>query len=98
MLFQMLNGANRDPAHFEHPDAFKIDRDPNRHVGFGFGTHFCIGAPLARVEGEIAFMALARRFPTVNPRRPNPSLGHFKGKLAATFIIAGHALASAAPR
>ncbi len=63
VLFQMLNGANRDPAHFDQPDTFKIDRDPNRHVGFGFGAHFCIGAPLARVEGEIALSALVRRFP-----------------------------------
>jgi pimeloyl-[acyl-carrier protein] synthase len=70
VLFQMLNAANRDPAHFEHPDAFAIDRDPNRHVGFGFGAHFCIGAPLARVEGEIAFMALARRFPSLTLADP----------------------------
>jgi pimeloyl-[acyl-carrier protein] synthase len=63
VLFQMLNAANRDPAHFDQPDTFRIDRDPNKHVGFGFGAHFCIGAPLARVEGEIAFAALVRRFP-----------------------------------
>ena len=98
MLFQMLNGANRDPADFEHPDAFKIDREPNRHIGFGFGTHFCIGAPLARVEGENRAYGACPALPHVNPRRPSPSLGHLKGKLAATFTIAGHALASAAPR
>jgi cytochrome P450 len=63
VLFQMLNAANRDPAHFDQPDTFRIDRDPNKHVGFGFGAHFCIGAPLARVEGEIALAALVRRFP-----------------------------------
>ena len=65
VLFQMLNAANRDPSHFDRPDDFRIDRDPNKHVGFGFGAHFCIGAPLARVEGEIAFTALVRRFPTL---------------------------------
>jgi cytochrome P450 len=70
MVFQMLNAANRDPAHFDQPDAFMIDREPNRHIGFGFGTHFCIGAPLARVEGEIAFMALVRRFPTLTLSDP----------------------------
>ena len=54
MLFQMLNAANRDPSHFESPDVFRVDRSPNQHVGFGFGAHFCIGAPLARAEGEVA--------------------------------------------
>jgi pimeloyl-[acyl-carrier protein] synthase len=63
VLFQMLNAANRDPSHFDQPDVFQVDRDPNKHVGFGFGPHFCIGAPLSRVEGEIAFTALVRRFP-----------------------------------
>ena len=96
MLFQMLNAANRDPAHFEHPDAFAINRDPNRHVGFGFGTHFCIGAPGA--SGRDRVYGTGPALPLVNPRRPNPSLGDFKGKLTATFIIAGHALASARPR
>jgi hypothetical protein len=70
VLFQMLNAANRDPAHFEDPDAFRIDRSPNRHIGFGFGAHFCIGAPLARAEGEVAFTALLRRFPTLTMADP----------------------------
>jgi pimeloyl-[acyl-carrier protein] synthase len=70
VLFQMLNAANRDPTHFRGPDAFQIDRSPNRHMGFGFGAHFCIGAPLARAEGEIAFMALLRRFPTLTMADP----------------------------
>jgi pimeloyl-[acyl-carrier protein] synthase len=65
VLFQMLNAANRDPGYFNDPDDFQIDREPNKHVGFGFGTHFCIGAPLARVEGEIAFSALIERFPSL---------------------------------
>ena len=71
VLFQMLNAANRDASHFDQPDVFRIDRDPNKHVGFGFGTHFCIGAPLARVEGEIAFTALVRRFPTLTLTDPD---------------------------
>jgi cytochrome P450 len=65
MLFQMLNAANRDPAHFDNPDAFRVGRSPNQHLGFGFGAHFCIGAPLARAEGEVAFMALLERFPSL---------------------------------
>jgi pimeloyl-[acyl-carrier protein] synthase len=70
LLFQMLNAANRDPGHFDDPDAFVIDRDPNKHVGFGFGTHFCIGAPLARVEGEVALRSLIQRFPTLTLADP----------------------------
>jgi pimeloyl-[acyl-carrier protein] synthase len=70
VLFQMLNAANRDPAYFNDPDDFQIDREPNKHVGFGFGAHFCIGAPLARVEGEIAFTALVQRFPTLSLADP----------------------------
>lgn len=66
VLFQMLNAANRDPTYFNHPEDFQIDREPNKHIGFGFGAHFCIGAPLARVEGEIAFAALIQRFPTLS--------------------------------
>jgi cytochrome P450 len=71
VLFQMLNAANRDPSHFDQPDVFQIDRDPNKHVGFGFGPHFCIGAPLSRVEGEIAFTALVRRFPKLTLSDPS---------------------------
>jgi cytochrome P450 len=70
VLFQMLNGANRDPAYFDNPDEFQVDREPNKHVGFGFGTHFCIGAPLARVEGEIALTALIQRFPSLSLADP----------------------------
>jgi cytochrome P450 len=70
MLFQMLNAANRDPSHFDNPEVFRVDRDPNQHLGFGFGAHFCIGAPLARAEGEVAFMALLKRFPTLKMDDP----------------------------
>jgi pimeloyl-[acyl-carrier protein] synthase len=70
MLFQMLNAANRDPSHFESPEVFRVDRSPNQHVGFGFGAHFCIGAPLARTEGEVAFTALLERFPSLQMDDP----------------------------
>ncbi len=57
-------GANRDPAVFADPDVFDLHRtDVGRHVGFGHGIHFCLGAPLARLEGRIMFERLAQRFP-----------------------------------
>jgi cytochrome P450 len=60
-LFLMINAANRDPAMFPDPDRLKLDRDPNPHIAFGYGPHYCIGAPLARLEGQIAFPRLLER-------------------------------------
>jgi cytochrome P450 len=58
-----ISSANRDPNMFEHPDTFEIARWPNQHVAFGSGIHHCLGATLARVEGQEVFKALAERFP-----------------------------------
>ncbi len=62
-LLPMVGAANRDPAQFSEPDELDLARSPNRHLAFGRGIHFCLGAPLSRLEGEIAFGALLDRFP-----------------------------------
>jgi hypothetical protein len=59
----LLGAANRDPRQFDEPDVFVLDRSPNRHIAFGFGIHFCLGSPLARLEGRIAISELLRRRP-----------------------------------
>ncbi len=59
----IMAAANRDPRVFEHPDRFDVSRSPNPHVSFGSGIHYCLGATLARVEGQEVFRALAERFP-----------------------------------
>jgi cytochrome P450 len=58
-----LAGANRDPCRFEEPERLDIDRTQGRHLAFGHGIHHCLGAPLARVEGQLALASLIRRFP-----------------------------------
>jgi cytochrome P450 len=60
-LFLMINAANRDPTMFPDPDRLKLDRDPNPHIAFGYGPHYCVGAPLARLEAQIAFPRLLAR-------------------------------------
>ena len=62
-VIMLLGAANHDPAQFSAPDQLNLTRPENRHLAFGLGIHFCLGAPLARVEGEIAFSTLVRRFP-----------------------------------
>jgi cytochrome P450 len=72
MLNIWLLSANHDEREFEKPDDFVIDRHPNPHVGFGTGIHYCLGAPLARLESKIALGILLRRFSQlrVDPERP----------------------------
>lgn len=60
-VLMCLGAANRDPAQFAESDQLKLGRQENRHLSFGYGIHFCLGAPLARVEAEIAFSTLLRR-------------------------------------
>jgi unspecific monooxygenase len=61
----LLGSANRDPAVFDAPDEFRVDRDPNNHVAFGVGVHFCLGAPLARMELAESVGALFAAYPSL---------------------------------
>jgi cytochrome P450 len=74
MTLGVLGSANRDEAAFENPNELQINREPNRHLSFGQGIHFCLGAPLARMEAHIAFTTLFRRLPDLALRSPAHSL------------------------
>ena len=66
----LYGSANRDPAAFEQPDVFDIARRPNRHLSFGAATHFCLGAPLVRLELTVLFAALLRKLPQIELTGP----------------------------
>jgi cytochrome P450 len=70
-LTMCLRAANRDPEAFEDPHAFVIDRRREPHVAFGGGAHFCIGAPLARLEAQVALLKLFERFSGLRLANPD---------------------------
>ena len=70
----VLAAADRDPAQFPQPDAFDLTRPNNRHLGFGLGIHYCLGAPLARLEGRIAIATLLQRLPNLRLAVPAETL------------------------
>ncbi len=76
-----LASANRDADHYSNPDALDIDRPDTRHLAFGYGIHFCLGAPLARMEGQLTLETLFRRFPQMRLAVPPTALhwGHGDG-------------------
>jgi cytochrome P450 PksS len=69
MVIAVVGSANRDERQFPNPNALDIAREPNKHLAFGLGTHFCLGASLARLEGEIAISTLLRFFPDLRLAR-----------------------------
>jgi len=69
-VLMLFMAANRDDVVFADPDRFDIGRDPNPHLAFGFGNHFCLGAALARLEARIVLDELAARFRAVEPAGP----------------------------
>jgi hypothetical protein len=71
-VFLLLAAANRDPEAFPDPDRLDIARAPNRHLAFGHGPHFCIGAPLARLEAECALRTVLRRMPRLQLAKDRP--------------------------
>jgi cytochrome P450 len=72
MVLPFLSSANRDPRQFPDPDRLDLARAPNRHLAFGWGIHFCLGAPLARLEAALAFRSLLERVPSLAIADPDP--------------------------
>jgi pimeloyl-[acyl-carrier protein] synthase len=82
MVFGLLAAGNRDPAHYENPEVLDIARNPTDHLALGDGIHFCLGAPLARAEAQIAIGSLVQRFAKLRLLDEEPEWG-------GTFIIRG---------
>ncbi len=89
MVFQMLNAANRDPERFSDPEELDLDRSADRHIAFGNGIHFCLGASLARLEGQVAFASLLERMPDIRllDRTPDWALDKQNSRLLSSLPV-----------
>jgi cytochrome P450 len=89
MVWGMLAAADRDPAVFPDPDRFDVERQPNEHLAFGGGAHYCLGAHLARLEAQVAIGELVRRFDGLRLVSPTVewglSLFRVPGRLPVTY-------------
>jgi len=74
MTLGVIGSANRDEGVFDKPDTLNLAREPNKHLSFGFGIHYCLGAPLARMEAQIAIKTLLARMPSLRLKGPAQSL------------------------
>jgi cytochrome P450 len=84
MIFAWVSAANRDETQFPDPERFDITRTPNRHIAFGHGIHFCIGAPLSRLEASIALPMMIEQLPNLRRVREQP-LALFEGRILFGF-------------
>jgi cytochrome P450 len=74
MIGAIIGAANRDPKRFEGPDRLDLDRPDNQPLTFAPGIHHCLGASVARLEGQLAIGTVARRFPTIELRDEDPPM------------------------
>jgi cytochrome P450 len=72
MVMPWMASANRDSTRFPEPNRFDVTREPNRHLGFGHGIHFCVGAPLTRLEAAVALPMMLQQLPNLRVRRETP--------------------------
>jgi cytochrome P450 PksS len=79
LVYGLIASANRDETQFEQPDRLDVGREKNRHLSFGQGIHYCLGAPLARLEGQVAIRKLLDRLPRLRLAVPESSLRWRKG-------------------
>ena len=94
VIMAQIGSANRDEAQFPNADTFDIRRTPNRHIAFGHGIHFCLGAPLARLEAKIALTLLFERLQDIRrvrdiPRRRREAMSSMESNICLSRFVQG---------